>query len=187
MRRYEQFAHCPRCGHPYEGHAFSVAETAFRCEACAFVFYQNSVPAASAVIPWSRDAECIILLKRATSPHIGKLALPGGILGYGEDPAEAACREANEETSLEVKVDRLLSATLVRYLYLGAEMSMLELSYLMEPIDADVKQLQTQEASEIAFYNVERMLDNASQFAFPEQLQPIRRYAEQLGMRCRGR
>ena len=43
----------------------------------------------------------ILLIKRGKSPFEGKLAFPGGIVDYGEEPEKAALRELKEETSLE--------------------------------------------------------------------------------------
>lgn len=49
----------------------------------------------------------IVLVKRAHEPYRGKWALPGGFVHYGEKVEEAATREAEEETSLKVKLKKL--------------------------------------------------------------------------------
>ena len=46
--------------------------------------------------------EGIVLIKRKNPPH--GWALPGGFVDYGESLEEAACREALEETGLQVKL-----------------------------------------------------------------------------------
>ncbi|HYR43004.1 MAG TPA: NUDIX domain-containing protein [Terriglobia bacterium] len=177
MRRYEQFAYCPCCGHKYGDDDFFPGDVAFYCRRCGFVFYQNCVPAATAVIPVKSSPDRILLLTRATEPA-GKLALPGGFLRYGEDPAECARREAQEETVLDVTIDRLLCVYLLEYTYLGTKMSILELSFLANPVEADVAGIQTEEASALEFYKTDRSLDEAYLFAFPEQLAALRSYQE---------
>lgn len=48
--------------------------------------------------------EGIVLIKRKNPPH--GWALPGGFIDYGESLEEAAVREAKEETSLDVQLQR---------------------------------------------------------------------------------
>jgi len=50
------------------------------------------------------NQEVLLLLR--TSPRAWEF--PGGHVNYGEDPAHAVIRETREETSLTVRVDRLL-------------------------------------------------------------------------------
>lgn len=48
----------------------------------------------------------IILIERKNEP-LGK-ALPGGFVDYGEDPEDAAIREAKEETTANIHIDKLI-------------------------------------------------------------------------------
>ena len=48
----------------------------------------------------------IVLIERKNPPH--GWAIPGGFVDYGEKVEDAAVREAKEETSLDVKLTRLL-------------------------------------------------------------------------------
>ncbi|WP_457555704.1 NUDIX domain-containing protein [Candidatus Pyrohabitans sp.] len=50
----------------------------------------------------------IVLIKRANPPFAGCWALPGGFVECGERVEEAAEREAEEETNLNVEVKELL-------------------------------------------------------------------------------
>lgn len=50
----------------------------------------------------------IVLIKRGHEPFAGQWAIPGGFVEYGETVEEAAVREANEETGLDIRLDRLV-------------------------------------------------------------------------------
>ncbi len=50
----------------------------------------------------------ILLVRRGRDPEKGKLALPGGIVEYGERTEEAIVRELKEETGLDTRPIRLL-------------------------------------------------------------------------------
>ena len=49
-----------------------------------------------------------ILIKRKNNPYKNHWALPGGFVDYGERVEDAAIREALEETSINVKLDKLI-------------------------------------------------------------------------------
>jgi ADP-ribose pyrophosphatase YjhB (NUDIX family) len=68
---------------------------------CNYVFYQNPIPAAGAVIV--KDDQ-ILLVKRAHPPRIGWWCFPAGFMEWGEHPRETTIREVKEETGLDVKL-----------------------------------------------------------------------------------
>lgn len=54
------------------------------------------------------DDENFILIKRKNEPYKDYWALPGGFVEYGECVEDAAIREALEETSIDVKLEKLV-------------------------------------------------------------------------------
>jgi len=178
-RLYESYAYCPRCGAAYEAAHFDPADVVFHCNSCRYDFYQNSIPSATGVVPWKDQPSRVLLIRRGTPPAMGKLALPGGILRYGEAAADGARREVREETHLDIGVERLLCSTLVDYEYRGMRVCILELAFQMTA--ADRSQAGTSsEASEIGFYEVEEALRDRDKLAFPEQVAALQAYHQLL-------
>jgi ADP-ribose pyrophosphatase YjhB (NUDIX family) len=50
----------------------------------------------------------VLLIRRGTAPLLGEWSLPGGVLECGETLREAAAREAQEETGLQVETLEML-------------------------------------------------------------------------------
>lgn len=93
---------CPRCGGPME--ASDTAESyrmACLNEKCGFIFYQNPIPAAGAIIVKN---DSVLLVKRAHPPRIGWWCIPAGYMEWKEHPRETAIRELAEETGLNVRL-----------------------------------------------------------------------------------
>jgi ADP-ribose pyrophosphatase len=55
-----------------------------------------------------KDDDRYLLIKRATEPDAGLWSVPGGMVELGERAADAAKREAQEETGLEVEIVEVL-------------------------------------------------------------------------------
>ena len=70
-----------------------------KCPQCGYqdVFPRNPVPTVDAII---EIGDGIVLIKRKNKPY--GWALPGGFVEYGESYEEAAVREAQEETGLDI-------------------------------------------------------------------------------------
>lgn len=100
----EWFAFCPRCGSPMLTR--QVADKPRRvCPACRYVYFTDpKVGVGVAVVEDGR----LLLIKRAMNPERGKWSLPAGFIDQGEDPKDAAAREALEETGLIVRIEHVL-------------------------------------------------------------------------------
>ncbi len=67
---------------------------------------RNPLPTADAIIEVDVEGSAGVVLIERKNPPLG-WALPGGFIDYGESAAQAAVREAREETSLEVELVEL--------------------------------------------------------------------------------
>jgi 8-oxo-dGTP diphosphatase len=94
------YRYCPHCA---TGLVVSDREDVPRlaCPSCGFIYYNNPVPAAGAII--LRDNH-ILFVRRKFEPRVGKWSLPAGFMEYNESAAECAVRELREETGLTGRV-----------------------------------------------------------------------------------
>lgn len=176
MQHHERYRFCPCCGGAYAPDSYRATGGYFQCRSCGYHFYQNAKPSCTAVIADPGDPERILLLTRATPPHIGKLALPGGFLDYGEAPEYAVAREVLEETELEVVSSRLLCVTPLDYEYLGERLAVMEVAFWVDVGKSRLSGGATGEASRLAFYSLHETLRDESQLAFPEHASVLRHY-----------
>jgi 8-oxo-dGTP diphosphatase len=101
-KHHSGYRFCPLCGR--ELHVKEVdGLQRMACDnpACGFVFYQNPIPAAGAIIVRN---DKILLVKRAHPPRIGYWCIPAGFMEWQEHPAETAVREVEEETGLKIEL-----------------------------------------------------------------------------------
>lgn len=91
------------------------------------MFYQNSVPTASALIVQKGR---VLLVRRAISPRKGFWDVPGGFLKKGEHPEDGMKREVKEELGLFVEPQKLLGIFMDEYLHASSRVSTLNVYYL---------------------------------------------------------
>lgn len=96
--------HCLRCGTTLENiHSYGQIRPV--CPACGWIHFADPKVAAAVLV--EKEGE-VLLVQRSYNPHQGAWSLPAGFVNAGEDPAEAARRECEEETGLQVRITRLL-------------------------------------------------------------------------------
>jgi 8-oxo-dGTP diphosphatase len=83
-----------------------------RCPRCGWIFYDNPVPAAVAIVE-GRDG--ILLARRLAAPYAGTWDLPGGFIEAGELPGPALLRELREELGARATIVRLETFSIDRY------------------------------------------------------------------------
>lgn len=93
---------CPWCGKPLQQQQHDgLTRMACADESCGFIFYQNPVPAAGAIIV---ENDHILLVERAHPPKIGDWTIPAGFMEWDEHPEQTAVRELEEETGLKIEL-----------------------------------------------------------------------------------
>ncbi len=101
--RHCGFKFCPLCGTALsEGHKDGRSRMFCPNDGCGYIFYQNPIPAAGAIIV---ENDQILLVKRAHPPRINWWCIPAGFMEWSEHPEQTAIRELEEETGLIVELD----------------------------------------------------------------------------------
>ena len=93
-------SHCTWCGTRYR----ETEPWPRTCSICGNRSYLNPLPVAVVLTP---VADGIVVIRRNIEPAKGTLTLPGGYIDLGETWQEAARRELQEETGIEIGVNEL--------------------------------------------------------------------------------
>lgn len=96
--------YCVRCGTRVE-HGEHYGQIRPFCPACGWIYFADPKVAAAVLV---EEGGHILLVRRVNEPFQGQWTLPAGFINAGEDPAEAARRECEEESGLQVQITGLL-------------------------------------------------------------------------------
>jgi len=105
LARQLELNYCPRCGHALEDtEAFGRRRRS--CPACDQIVFREHKVAAGVLVEHEGQ---VLLIRRRFGPRKREWSLPAGFVDFDEDPAEAAVRECEEETGIQVEVKGLLA------------------------------------------------------------------------------
>ena len=99
-------AHCYRCGQAAPEADVHGTVVAVCPDHGPLWMLVRSAPVAAVVAGWDGR---VLVARRAHAPYQGEWEAPGGFLEAGEDPADAAVREFQEEIGLDVTLTGLLA------------------------------------------------------------------------------
>ena len=99
----QRFFYCPKCGGKliYKNHS---ERDRLTCTGCSYIFYENPVVGVAVII---LDKESRILLGKRNGSYSGLWCIPCGYVEYDEDVFDAAAREFNEETNLDIRINKV--------------------------------------------------------------------------------
>ena len=80
----------------------------------------------------------IVLIKRKNPPFKGSYALPGGFVDVGETVEDAMLREAKEETSLDVRVERFLGLIEYEFRCQGSTLPFVSYIFRLEELGGEL-------------------------------------------------
>jgi ADP-ribose pyrophosphatase YjhB (NUDIX family) len=161
-----EYSFCPKCGGALESRLLKASDPArLVCDQCQFVFFLDPKVAACAII---HEPGGIVLLQRAIEPGYGKWVFPGGYVDRGETVADAAVREAKEETNLEVRLVSLLGVYSYRH------SPVVIVVYVAEAVGGLLKA--ADEALDVRLFGLEAI--PWGDLAFPSTHEALRQYIE---------
>lgn len=105
----KQFKFCPRCSNTLERKTID-GRSRLHCCKCDFIFWNNPKPCVSIILEKNGK---VFLLERLKEPLKDFWVLPGGYVEYDEKPEQSIVREAKEETTMDIKVDKLVGVYLI--------------------------------------------------------------------------
>jgi len=123
---------CPICGH-----SLTSREEGGRmrpvCDNCGYVHFVNPVPGVGLLIEMDGG---VVLIQRGNPPHKGEWTLPSGFVEADESAEEAAVREAEEETGLQVEIIELMG---INSFPEGPPVSGIMIFYRLKPVGGELR------------------------------------------------
>lgn len=148
--------HRPLAGDPVRRHVCTRSE-------CGLVTFLNPNPTAALMI---ESEGRLLLVKRGIEPFRGRWAIPGGFVEEWEHPAQAAVREAREETGLEIELTASLGIFMDVYATTGR--TTLNVVYRARVIGGALQAGDDAEAA--GWFHPEELPE---ELAFPDQVRPV--------------
>lgn len=165
---YSGYTYCPFCTTKLvEGEFDGHKRLACPNDSCDFIYYQNPVPAAGAIII---EEGKILLVKRAHPPKIGDWCIPAGFMEWNEHPSQTAVRELREETGLEIELTGFFEV------YSGNDdprNNAVLLLYLGNRVGGKLEAMD--DAEEVRFFGFDELPEN---IAFAAHIQALADYRE---------
>ncbi len=94
----QQHTHCSYCGQAFDLEQYFPRT----CSTCHNITYINPTPVAVVLLPVD---EGLLILQRGIPPQVGKWALPGGYIDFGETWQQGCARELWEETGIKIPAE----------------------------------------------------------------------------------
>ena len=135
------------------------------CDTCGFIRYENPKIVVGSVVAHEGR---LLLCRRAINPRSGFWTLPAGYLELNETTADGAVREAFEEATARIEIDRLLAV------YSIPRLSQVQLIYRARLLDPDVKA--GPESAEVGLFQWEEI--PWDDMAFPSARWALRHWRE---------
>jgi mutator protein MutT len=117
------------------------------CSRCGYVAFLSPKLVAGCLVV---ENGCVLLLRRAINPQLGRWTFPGGYVDLSETPVQAAVRETREEVGMDVQIGNLLG------LYWSEpHPSAVVAVYLATPAKGSPKT--SEEAAEVSYFAPDRI------------------------------
>jgi 8-oxo-dGTP diphosphatase len=123
-------AYCPHCASNLVRKEVA-GRMRIACNKCNFVHWDNPKPVTATLVICE---DGIVLVQRGVAPAAGDWCLPCGFVEHGENPAESAVREVEEESGLKVEIKALVCARVPR-----AGVNEIILFYIAVPVGGTLK------------------------------------------------
>jgi 8-oxo-dGTP diphosphatase len=161
---------CPLCGKAMEETEID-GRRRMACtdRNCGYVFYQNPIPAAGAIVV--KD-DRILFVKRAHPPRIGWWCFPAGFMEWDEHPRQTALREIKEETGLDVELTSFFEV------YNGNDdprSNAILILYLARVTGGELRA--ADDAQEVKFFSFDALPEK---IAFESHIQALKDYNERI-------